>query len=654
VKKNTILFILFISLLAYGQENRPAPNRFVKTWKITDKFGRVDTIPVDTAHLNFQIANPIDRFSIANSFNGNLGSPIQSKIYFDRPDVNNFIFANAYYPYITQIESTTFYNTKSPFSSLKYLSGGTNYREEEQIAFLFTANANKKLNFGTTLDYIYARGEYNRQSAKRFTGSFFGSYDGKRYSAKGIITTNNIKNIENGGITDPVYITRGTDLSATETKDIPVKMTDDVQSTYKLFQFYYHHQYSLGFNREIKNAKDSIINEFVPVTKIGHSLRIDDMRKRYYENTIQTAFYKTTYLPVLEKADTAGLRVITNRFSISLAEEFNKWMHFGLTAYVENEIENYLYRERTLVENTDALSSGRPIGDRKVYDLADLYPHQSESSTRVGGILAKELGQKFTYSIQGEITPLGYKAGDILLSADFKSAFRLWKDTIMLQAKGFIRSDEPSFFDQYYQSNHFSWINNFDKIYRTRIGGRFAIPTRSLWLDVAVENVSKLVYYDTLALPVQHDGNVQIMAANLRKDFHLGKFSLENNVVYQLSSNQNVIPLPALALYHNLYYHDLWFKVLSVQIGADVRYHSSYYAPAYMPATGQFHIQNEMKIGNYPVISPYANFHLKRTRFFIQYYHLNQLFMKDVYYSMPYYPINPAIFKIGLTWNFYN
>jgi len=134
----------------------------------------------------------------------------------------------------------------------------------------------------------------------------------------------------------------------------------------------------------------------------------------------------------------------------------------------------------------------------------------------------------------------------------------------------------------------------------------------------------------------------------------VGSFTLENNVVYQLSSNQAVLPLPEITLYHNLYYHGLWFKVLSMQIGADVRYHTAYYAPSYMPATGQFFVQDKMKIGNYPVMNVYINAHLKRTRFFVQYYHVNQLFMKGDYYSMPDYPINPATFKMGLTWNFYD
>lgn len=629
MKKLFITILVFLIVLPLVKAQVPDNYRYVKTWKVSDKFSAVDSIPVDTAHINFQDFNLIDKFSISNSYNGNLGSPIQSKLYFDRPENNGFLFSNAYYPYITQIESATFYNTKTPFSSLKYMTGGTNYREEDQVAFLFTANANKNLNFGTTLDYIYARGEYDNQGVKRFAGSLFGSYKGKRYAATGLIATNSLSNYENGGITESTYLTNPP-YGYDQAQNFPIRMRVDAQSTYKQFQVFFNHQYSLGFERAVKGSKDSTEMEFVPVTKFTHTLKLNDMRKRYFENGVDTTFYRNSYLPVAQTNDTAALQSMSNRFAVSLAEEFNKYMKFGLTAYVENEVERFTYAVDTL------------------------FNHQLESNTKVGAVLSKELGQKFKYRFLGEIDLIGYKAGDFTLETQLGSSFKLWKDTIALQANGFIRSDEPSYFMQRYQSNHFSWNNDFTKIYRTHIGGKFAIPTRSFSLNVAVENITQQIYFDTLALPSQYDGNIQVLSANLKQDFRLGKFTLENNVVYQASSKQDVLPLPTLTLFHNLYYHDKWFKVLSVQVGANVRYHTAYYAPAYMPAIGQFYSQHEMKVGNYPIMNVYGNFHLKRTRFFIEYYHVNQLFMKGVYYSMPHYPVNPAILKMGLTWNFYD
>lgn len=626
VKKVVICF-LFLVEIAFVFAQVPPNYRYVKTWKINDPFAVIDSISVDTVPLNYQISNPIDRFSIANSYNGNLGSPIQSKLYFDRPASTDFIFSNAYYPYLTNINQATFYNTKTPLSILDYNTGGSLHRDEDHVKFLFTVNAKKNLNFGTTLDYIYAPGEYTNQAVQRFSGSLFGSYKGKHYSATGLIATNNLDNYENGGVVNANDISHP--IQAVSPIDIPTSIT--AYANYKQNQLFYNQQYSVGFEREVKVKKDSVRKEYVPVTIFAHTLKLDDVRKRYYENNVVSgSFYENTYLPYKFTNDTSALQTLTNTFSVSMAEEFNKWIKFGLTAFIENEIQNYTFNRDTLIN------------------------HKLLSTTKVGGILSKQRGQRFKYNVLGEVSFLGYKAGDFKLEGNVGGFFKIWKDSISLVANGFVRSDKPSYFLQNYQSNHFRWENNFASTYRTHVGGTFSIPTRSFSLNVSIENITNLVYFDTIALPAQFSGNIQVLAANLKQDFHVGKFGLENNVVYQLSSQPGILALPQLTFYENLYYNDLWFNVLSVQLGVNLRYHTAYYAPTYMPATGQFYNQTTTKIGDYPVVNAYLNLHLKRTRFFIEYYHINNMFMNGAYFSMPNYPIDPANIKLGVSWNFYD
>ena len=630
--KKIVFCILILSVIVGVFAQVPPNYRFVKTWHVSDRFAVADSIPVDTVHLNYQISNPIDRFSIANSFNGNLGSPIQSKLYFDRPENTDFIFSTAYFPYMMNAKSATLYNTKTPFSYLDYNTGGSTFRAEDHIKFLFTANVNKKLNFGTTLDYIYASGEYNNQAALRFNGSLFGSYQGKHYSATGIVSTNNLSNHENGGTVDSTVI----NPTALVTSDIPVRING--YSNYKQNQFFYNHQYSVGFERAVRINEDSVRMDYVPVTRFAHTIKLDDVRKRYFEpnndlvkyTNNNSTFYQNTYFPQKQTNDSSALQTLTNNFSITLVEEFNKWMPFGLTAFVENEIQRYTFNKDTLID--------------KSY----------QSTTRVGGILSKQRGQVFKYNVLGELSLIGYKAGNFRLEGNVGGFFKLWNDSISMVATGFVRNDNPSYFLQHYESNHFIWDNNFANIYRTHVGGTFSIPTRLFSLNVSVENITKYIYFNSNALPTQFTGNIQVLSANLKQDFHVGKFGLENNIVYQLSSEPGVLPLPDFALYHNLYYDDIWFKVLSMQIGVNMRYNTSYYAPAYMPATGQFYTQDKVLIGNYPVMNAYLNFHLKRTRFFLEYYHVNNLFMKGAYYSMPNYPIDPTIMKMGVSWNFYD
>lgn len=191
-------------------------------------------------------------------------------------------------------------------------------------------------------------------------------------------------------------------------------------------------------------------------------------------------------------------------------------------------------------------------------------------------------------------------------------------------------------------------------MYKTHLGGVFELPKRKTKLHAAVENLTSYIYFNEKGLPVQHAGNVQVLSVDLKQDVRLGVFNLENNAVYQVSSNQDVLPLPTLTLFHNLYYYDKWFVDLYPQIGVNVRYHTKYFAPSYMPAIAQFYNQKEIEIGNYPVINAYANFHLKKARFFFEYNNLGRFFLKDWGFNMPLYPINKPMFKVGLSWNFYN
>ena len=170
--------------------------------------------------------------------------------------------------------------------------------------------------------------------------------------------------------------------------------------------------------------------------------------------------------------------------------------------------------------------------------------------------------------------------------------------------------------------------------------------------------IKNYTYFNQQAVPEQKSGSIQVLSASLNQDFKLGIFHLDNEVTWQKSSDQTVLPLPDLSLYHNFYMQfKLAKKVLSVQLGADVRYFSKYNAPAYMPAIQNFYLQPEndqVEIGGYPIVNVYANLHLKRTRFYVMMYHVNQGMSSPNYFLSPHYPINPRVLKFGLSWNFYD
>ena len=58
------------------------------------------------------------------------------------------------------------------------------------------------------------------------------------------------------------------------------------------------------------------------------------------------------------------------------------------------------------------------------------------------------------------------------------------------------------------------------------------------------------------------------------------------------------------------------------------------------------------KLGNYPWVNVYANFHLKNCRFYIMMSHVNC--GSGHYFMVPHYPTNQRVFRFGISWNFFN
>lgn len=612
------------------KSNYVSPHVTAKT--IDERFGMADSITVDTIPGNFPDKNILDAYSIANAYNGNMGSPVQSKIFFDRTQKTNFLFSTPYDPYVYAISDLPFYNTKTPYSNITYLSSYPGEQAEDRTKIVLSINANKRTNITGMFDYLYDRGRYMNQANKGLIASLYGSYAGRHYSANGAILFQNFKNYENGGLSNTDYVTNPSAYSQYTSITMPVNLTG-AQAGYQSKSLFFNHKYSIGFDKTIQVKKDSVREEFIPVTSFIHTLKVQSDSKRYREMPVDTVFYANTNFKKQVHSDTIAYLSIRNTFAVQMDEKFNRLLQFGLTAFIENEVNRYMNMDKD-----------------------DKLTYKWEQNTRVGGVLSKNEGQVFRYNFQGNIVIVGPKIGDFELSGRVGGYFTLWKDSVALKAMARIRSTSPSYFWEHFYSNHFNWENDFDKEFQTYLGGSIELPKRHLKLGLQIANNSKYLYFNTKAMPTQANGSVQVVALDANLDIHFNRhFALENKGVYQVSSDQTIIPLPTLSLYNNLYYQTRLFSVLKLQLGVSSHFHTSYYAPAYMPATGQFYIQRTTKIGNYPLASAYANFHLKQTRFFIEYYHMNQSWMSTSdYFSMPNYPLNPTTMKVGISVNFYN
>ena len=661
------ILVLICSMTVGTMAKEKAVPTVIKAWQLDQWTGVADTLSgIDSSYLHLPMCDVLNDYSISNTTNSNLVSPVQSRVYFEREKTTDFIFADAYTPYIVTPQKVKFYHTTTPYSTIAYKKGFVKNLDQNDLSFSFTGNINRQINVGMTIDYLNSYGRYTNQEGKTTFGSVFGSYNGNHYSLQTAFTWNTLSNFENGGLQNPNDI-----QSTLKPEDMPVKMQG--MSGLRYLSGYLNHYYSICVERERKvnyrerneegkwEKKDSIKIEYVPVTTFRHIFEVNDVTKRYIEKSATQSILPNIYRNPVSTRDSAACLTIKNTLAVTFEEEFNTLLQFGAMVYAMNECQRYTSAIGQVENIVDLNPFNNSYNDiislEPLHRMPDtLFSAGWTNNTYIGGALYKHRGKYIHYGFDGNVCLAGYKLGEFQVNGHINSGFKVGKDSMTIAAKVFFRNETPDYYLQHYRSNHYRWDNEFSKLYRLQVGGEIAYPTK--WvkpkLNVSFENISKHIYFDTDGTPKQMDKDIQVIAADLRLDITTPWVNLENSIIYQYSSSNN-LPLPALTMYNNLYYYDTWAKVLDVQIGVDMRFFTKYYAPVLNPALGQFCVQTEKKIGNYPVMNVYANFYVRnlRLKLFAQYQHFNASFMNKQYYEMPNYPMAPDMFRAGVSWHFY-
>lgn len=403
-----------------------------------------------------------------------------------------------------------------------------------------------------------------------------------------------------------------------------------------------------------QSAEDTLWTkkEYVPVTSFIHTVELNNYSRIYQAYETPESYYANDYEmdekytgdSIYDKTRHLALR---NTFALSLLEGFNKWAKAGVKLFAAHEMRRYVLPEKVGTSSW------------------------SENNIYIGGQLSKFQGRTLHYCALAEFGMTGEDAGNLKVDASADLNFNLFGDTVTLQANGFFHRTTPSFYYRHYHSRHYLWDNDgLSKVIHSRIQGMLSWEKTKTKLRVAFDEISNYTYfglsyqigenYNRLNndVHVRQSGDaISLLTLQLYQDFKFGPFNWENVLTYQKSSAEDVLPVPQLNVYSNLYLRFKIAKVLKCDFGADVRYFTKYYAPDYAPGLGQYAVQegpNRVEVGNYPILNVYANFHLKQTRFFVMMSHVNAGSGNKMYFLAPHYPLNDSILRFGLSWNFYN
>ena len=399
--------------------------------------------------------------------------------------------------------------------------------------------------------------------------------------------------------------------------------------------------------------------EFVPVTSFIHTLELSNNRHIYQAYLAPSNYYADTFFKKYDTGysndsiyDQTRLLDIRNTFAIALLEGFNKYVPAGLKVFLTHQLRRY---EMPELDSTGVAFSGR----------------WNEHNVSIGGQLQRTQGTLLHYTAQAETWLVGEDAGQLKLTGQADLNFPLLGDTAHLDARAHFYRLNPSFIERRYHSKHLWWDNNdLSKETRTRIEGAFTYDRTKTTLRVAVEELQNYTYFTMsntyaeeaktglTAGVAQYGSNLNVLTAQLEQRFRLGVLNWENMVTYQSSSNQDVLPLPKLNVFTNLYLKFLYAKVLLIELGGCATWFSKYTVPDFCPQLNNYAIQqNEearLELGNFPYVDFYANLHLKHARFFVMMSNaLGSSFDKRAFLA-PHYPMNTQVLHFGISWNFFN
>lgn len=408
----------------------------------------------------------------------------------------------------------------------------------------------------------------------------------------------------------------------------------------------------LAASNKAKEDTSWLKDEYVPVTSFIHTADFTTYRRIYEAYATPENYYLDTYKvkerlagdSIYDKTSNWNLR---NTFAIALLEGFNKWIKAGAKVFATHTLSHYV-----LPDSVGTTS-------------------WNEHSVAVGAQLSKTQGKSLHFNVTGDVAVVGYNVGEIKIDGGVDLNFPLLGDTMTLAASGFYHHVKPSFYFRHYQSRHLWWdSDDLSMIDHLRAQGVLNYAKTRTRFRFAFDEIKNYAYFASsftnsddngrlynMAYSRQASSPITVLTAEVAQDLAFGPLHWETTLTWQKSTKQDVLPLPAINAYTNLYLRFKIARVLNCDFGADARFFTKYAAPDYFPSLGQYTVQeneNKQKIGGYPVINAYFNFKLSRARFFVMMSHVNCGSGNKEYFFTPNYPLNGRVFRFGISWDFAN
>ena len=529
----------------------------------------------------------------------------------------NFGFRAKHFNYL-EANDIKYYSVPTPLSDLYFK---TVMEQGQSLDAFLTVNTKPNLNFSIAYRGLRSLGKYvnNLTSSGnfRFTSSYF--TQDKRYILNAHFTGQDISNQENGGIVN---------LDEFETSENPFNERERIKvyftnatSLLKGNRFFLDHSFKL--NKENPNSL-VFTHQFNQEYKFFEFTQ-DTPNDRFGDRFTNKIYNKTRY----------------NHFYNKLGVAYKTKSYGDLEFFIDDNKYNYYYN--SVVYDSDGnIFVPNSISDR-INNLGGNYSYLI-NKVNVRLHVSQSISDQSISNIEA--------SGNYKINDDYKFEFKYQKLNSL-----------PNLNYNLYQSGYveYNWSNNFKNEKLNQF--QFSALTKWLNINATYKVLDDYLFFDNLTnditeltvKPQQYDKTINYFSVKANKEIKFWKFALDNTLLYQQVEQSNeVLNVPKIVTRNTLYFTGYVFKkAMLLQTGVTFQYFTEYYANDYNPLIGEFYVQNESKIGGFPMFDFFVNARVRQTRIFLKAEHFNSAWTGYDFYSAPNYPYRDFMVRFGLVWNFF-
>ena len=601
----------------------------------------IQTLPLDTSLRNFQNYSQLNQPRRPTINLGNLGLAARDMLFEPSKTIGFDPGFHALDYYAMTHDDVIYYQARSPFSSLYYVSGG---QAEQVFKATHSQNIKPNWNFGANYNRIGANGLYARQRGDHLNGVFFTWYQSasKRYNLWASAVFNTLKAQENGSLQNDNIFTSNENAFSREAENIRLTSARQLwrQKSYMLKQNY--------FVGRIDTLQQEITAKVLPTNKVSHTLIYETKSFNFTKNeaddntVLAPAIYDASYTN-----DSTMVTHLQNEFvySFFLRGKGSTIIknELKLNVGLRNDIYNYAqFRARSEAET----------GVREY--------KTNVNNTALLGSLGYRFSNRIDLNVDVQQIFQGRQIGDFLYEA--KSNVLLSNNIGRLVLGAYMQNKSPEQIYIQHIGNHDEWTSqSFDRTKIINLSFNYINDRLKLEAGAQYYLVNDYLYFalksgeEQLEIkPMQNPDAISLLKLTLGKKFVFGKFNFETYVVYQKTDQQNILRTPEVYTFNTFFFNQTFFKVLRTNLGFDVRYNTPFQSYSYSPSTSQFYLGNGGQLNTEPVVDVWLRASLRKANIFVKYDYANQGLFSKGFYTTSRYPMPDSMLKFGVSWNFYD